>query len=46
MLDSIGKRMDFEYLYNVEITTHNPLSDQQPLLQEAYDTLVKEHQKL
>ncbi|WP_233194618.1 IS66 family transposase [Aquimarina sp. I32.4] len=46
MFDFIGNRIGFEYLYSVEIIAHNPLSDQQYLLQEAYDTLVKEHQKL
>ena len=46
MFDFIGNKMSFEYLYNVEITPKNPLSTKQYSLQEAYDTLVKEHQKL
>jgi len=46
MFDFIGNKMSFEYLYNVKTTPKNPLSTKQYSLQEAYDTLVKEHQKL
>ena len=46
MLDFVAKFMDFRYLYYVEITPDIPLLEQQSLLQESYDILVKEHQKL
>ncbi|WP_271785342.1 transposase [Aquimarina algiphila] len=46
MFDFIAHIIGFKYFYNVEITPNNSLSNDQFLLQEAYDTLLKEHQKL
>ncbi|WP_271769297.1 IS66 family transposase [Aquimarina algiphila] len=46
MLDFVAKLMGFRYLYYVGIIPDTPLLDQQSLLQESYDILVKEHQKL
>ena len=46
MLNSVARFMDFRYLYYVEITSDISLLEQQSLLQESYDILVKEHQKL
>ncbi|MEW7278958.1 transposase [Aquimarina sp. 2201CG1-2-11] len=46
MFDFIVHIRGFRYFYNVKITLNNSLTNDPFLLQEAYDTLVKEHQKL